>query len=114
MARKFTELRAKMSPASRARSEARAAKMIEEFALNDLRAARALTQTKMAELLDVSQSEISKIEKRTDMYISTLRSFIQAMGGELQIRAVFPEGEVAIEQFKDAGATSDSEETVAA
>jgi hypothetical protein len=51
------------------------------------------------------------MEKRTDMYISTLRSFIQAMGGELQIRAVFPEGEVAIEQFRDAG---DSEETEAA
>jgi hypothetical protein len=54
------------------------------------------------------------MEKRTDMYISTLRSFIEAMGGELQIRAVFPEGEVAIEQFKDAGCASDSEETAAA
>ena len=101
MARKFTELRAKMSPASRARSEARAAKMIEEFALNDLRAARALTQTKMAELLDVSQSEISKIEKRTDMYVSTLAGYIAAMGGSLEIRAVFPDGDVRIKRFDE-------------
>jgi hypothetical protein len=41
------------------------------------------------------------MEKRTDMYVSTLRSFIQAMGGQLQIKAVFPEGEVEIEQFKN-------------
>jgi DNA-binding XRE family transcriptional regulator len=104
MARKFTELRAKMSPASRARSEARAAKMIEEFALNDLRAARALTQTKMAELLDVSQSEISKIEKRTDMYVSTLAGYIAAMGGSLEIRAVFPDGDVRIKRFDELSA----------
>jgi DNA-binding XRE family transcriptional regulator len=104
MARKFTELRAKMSPASRARSEARAAKMIEEFALNDLRASRALTQTKMAELLDVSQSEISKIEKRTDMYVSTLAGYIAAMGGSLEIRAVFPDGDVRIKRFDELSA----------
>jgi DNA-binding XRE family transcriptional regulator len=104
MTRKFTELRAKMSPASRARSEARAAKMIEEFALNDLRAARALTQTKMAELLDVSQSEISKIEKRTDMYVSTLAGYIAAMGGSLEIRAVFPDGDVRIKRFDELSA----------
>jgi hypothetical protein len=41
------------------------------------------------------------MEKRTDMYVSTLRSFIQAMGGQLQIKAVFPEGEVQIEQFEN-------------
>jgi hypothetical protein len=41
------------------------------------------------------------MEKRTDMYVSTLRSFIQAMGGQLQIKAVFPEGEIEIDQFKN-------------
>jgi hypothetical protein len=49
------------------------------------------------------------MEKRTDMYVSTLRSFIQAMGGQLQIKAVFPEGEVQIEQFQNVDAmTADS------
>jgi DNA-binding XRE family transcriptional regulator len=85
--------------------------VVESVKLNQLREARKLTQANLASLLGVNQGSVSKMEKRTDMYISTLRSFIQAMGGELQIRAVFPEGEVAIEQFRDAG---DSEETEAA
>jgi DNA-binding XRE family transcriptional regulator len=101
MARNFKELQAKMSPAARTRSEERARKMEEDLALNDLRAARELTQTQMAELLDVSQSEISKIEKRTDMYVSTLASYIAAMGGTLEIRAIFPEGDVRIKRFDE-------------
>jgi DNA-binding XRE family transcriptional regulator len=60
-----------------------------------------LTQANLARVLGVNQGSVSKMEKRTDMYVSTLRSFIQAMGGQLQIRAVFPEGEVEIEQFKN-------------
>jgi hypothetical protein len=55
------------------------------------------------------------MEKRTDMYVSTLRSFIQAMGGELQIKAVFPEGEVEIEQFENVAIPpGDSEDGAAA
>ena len=69
------------------------------LSLNQLRAARNLTQENLAKILGINQGSVSKMEKRTDMYISTLRSFLQAMGGELQIKAVFPEGEVEIEQF---------------
>ena len=53
--------------------------------------------------LKINQSSVSKLEKQTDMYISTLRNVIKAMGGDLEITAIFPDGEVRINQFKDAG-----------
>jgi hypothetical protein len=49
----------------------------------------------------VSQGSVSKVERRTDMYISTLRSYVRAIGGDLQIRAIFPEGDVVIDQFEN-------------
>jgi len=85
-----------MSPESRARSEAKTKRMIHEMALDELRAARQLTQEHLATLLNVNQSAVSKLERRVDMYVSTLGDFIRAMGGELEIRAVFPEGAVRI------------------
>jgi len=99
MARNYKELRAKMSPASRARSEAKTKQMIAEMALDELRAARKLTQEHLANVLGVKQSAVSKMERRTDVYVSTLSHFIEAMGGTLEIRAVFPEGSVRIIQF---------------
>ncbi len=100
MARKFSELSAKMSPASRARARARAEELLHEMALDELRAARKMTQTTLAKVLEVSQSEISKIENRADMYVSTLASYVEAMGGELEICAVFPDGKVKIKRFE--------------
>lgn len=101
MARKFEELLQKMSPESRARAEALAKKDLEEMPLTELRAARNLTQQRLADILQVNQAAISKMERRADMYISTLRDFITAMGGVLEIRARFPEGDVVIDQFKE-------------
>lgn len=92
----FRELEAKMSPESIARSNALVDKMIEEMPLNRLRAARELTQEHLAKLLHKDQSAVSQIERRTDMYISTLADFIRAMGGELEIRANFADGSVRI------------------
>ena len=106
MARKFQELVDKMSPESRARSKAMAEKLIREMPLEELRAARELTQTSLAKILGVGQSEISKIENRTDMYVSTLASYVKAMGGELEICAVFPDGKVKITQFEDLSANA--------
>jgi transcriptional regulator with XRE-family HTH domain len=63
-----------------------------------------MTQARLAEILGKDQSVISRIEKRTDMYVSTLADFIRAMGGELEIRAVFPEGSVKIGKFGDIAA----------
>jgi len=101
MAKKFSELRDKMSPGARAASEREFRRIVAEMPLEELRAARELTQTSLAKILDVGQSEVSKIEKRTDMYVSTLASYVKAMGGELEICAVFPDGKVKISQFED-------------
>ena len=107
MARKFSELREKMSPAARAASEREFRKMVEEMPLRRLRAARELTQENLASVLHVKQSEVSKIERRTDMYLSTLASYVKAMGGTLEIRAAFPNGEVVkINQFESLNETA--------
>ena len=100
MAKNVKDLQAKMSPESRARSEVKAERFIEEMALDELRAARALTQEHLSTLLGINQSAVSKLERRADMYVSTLRHVIEAMGGQLEIRAVFPEGDVRITQFQ--------------
>jgi hypothetical protein len=98
-ARNFNELRAKMSPERRARNEAEAERMLREMPLEERRSARAITQTHLAEVLGIKQAGVSKMERRTDMYIRTLSRFIEAMGGQLEIRANFPEGSVRITQF---------------
>jgi hypothetical protein len=90
MPKNFRELRDKMSPESRARSDAKAQKMIAEIPLDKFREAREMTQVHLA-----------KLERRADMYVSTLQSFVKAMGGELKITARFPEGTVEINQFED-------------
>ena len=104
--RKFSELEAKMGPERVAASNARAAKMLAEMPLHELREARRLTQEQLASAMSISQSEVSRIEHRTDIYISTLGRMIHAMGGRLEIRAAFPDGEVAIKQFAESGAES--------
>lgn len=101
MAKKFPELRARMSPESRARAEVKAQSMLAEMPLNELRQARGLSQKMLAEVLHVQQPSIAKLEKRTDMYLSTLRSHIEAMGGELDVIARFPDGAVKISNFSD-------------
>jgi DNA-binding Xre family transcriptional regulator len=98
-ARNFNELRAKMSPERRARNEAEAERMLREMPLEERRSARAITQTHLAEVLGIKQAGVSKMERRTDMYIRTLSRLIEAMGGQLEIRANFPEGSVRITQF---------------
>ena len=99
MARNFKELQAQIPSDRRARTEERVQKAIAEMALDELRHARQLTQAGLASTLGVDQGSISKLERRTDMYISTLRSYVEAMGGNLHITASFPDGEVRISQF---------------
>jgi DNA-binding XRE family transcriptional regulator len=103
MAKKFAALRAQMSPASQARSQAQAETLLAEMPLNELRQARGLSQQMLADVLHVQQPSIAKLEKRTDMYLSTLRSHIEAMGGELEVIARFPDGAVKIRNFADVG-----------
>ena len=99
MAKNFRELEAKMLPEARARSDAKTQKMIEEMALNELRQAMGITQERLARVLRINQAGVSKIESRSDIFVSTLRKAIEAMGGELEIRAKFSTGEVRIKQF---------------
>jgi len=94
--RNFRELEAKMTPNQIAERDARVQQMIEEMPLNRLRAARNLTQEHLAHILHKDQSAISQLERRTDMYVRTLADFINALGGELEIRANFPDGSVRI------------------
>ena len=100
MAKKFSALVAKMSPESRARSDALYRQLRAEMPLQELRKALELTQQQVAAALGINQVAISKMEGQTDMYVSTLRRFVEAMGGELRIVAHFPEGNVEISQFK--------------
>jgi transcriptional regulator with XRE-family HTH domain len=101
MAKNFNELLEKMRPEAREEVERRARQTLSQMPLEELRQARELTQTQLAEILQVSQGAVSKVERRTDMYISTLRSYVRAVGGDLQIRAIFPDGDVVIDQFRD-------------
>ena len=78
MAKKFNDLRAKMTPESQARAVAKTEAMLAEMPLDELRQARGLSQKMLAEILHVQQPAIAKMEKRTDMYLSTLRSHIEA------------------------------------
>jgi transcriptional regulator with XRE-family HTH domain len=101
MARKFKELMDRMSPERRARIEARVREIEAEMPLDELREARDFTQEHLAKILKVRQAAVSKLERRADMYLSTLEKFVEAMGGELQIRAVFPEGAVNIRRLAE-------------
>ncbi len=104
MAKKFRDLvKEAMTPEQQGRAKASTAAMLAEMPLAELRQARALTQATLAELLETSQPDVSKIEKRTDMYLSTLRRYVEVMGGELEIVVRFPDGApVRINQFQDA------------
>ena len=106
MARKFRELEAKMTPGAIADSDAVYRRLKESMALEELRDALRMTQQELAQILHVDQSALSKLERRTDMYVSTLRRCIIALGGQLEIRAVFPEGSGRISQF-ETGPTDD-------
>ncbi len=83
-----------MSPEQIATSNTLVEQMIDEMPLSRLRHARSLTQEHLGTLLNRDQSATSQMERRTDMYVSTLADFIRALGGELEIRANFPEGPV--------------------
>lgn len=90
--KKFSDLRAKMPEPARAEVRARAAELLREMALADLRRAHDLTQHDVAKKLNVNQAWISKFERQTDMYLSTLRAYVEAVGGQLELFARFADG----------------------
>ena len=83
-----------LSANRRKKIEARAAELIaEEMSLRDLREALTLTQQRIADTLGIGQDSVSRLEKRSDLLLSTLRSYIEAMGGRLSLIAEFPDRE---------------------
>ena len=101
--RPFRELTKDFPPQRRRRIEAIKAELLAEMPLHQLRRARALTQRDVARSLKVNQPAVAKLERRTGVYVSSLRSYIEAVGGRLRIIAEFPEGEIAITNFSTAG-----------
>jgi DNA-binding XRE family transcriptional regulator len=80
----------KLSPVQRKKVEARAAELIEEeMTLRELRTARRLTQVRMAKALGITQDSVSRLERRSDLLLSTLRKTVEAMGGNLSLVAEF-------------------------
>ncbi len=97
----FAELRARMTPEARAAAEAAAIQLDAEMDLAEVRRAMKLSQEELGQTLQINQGSVAKIEKRADMYVSTLRRFIEAMGGELEIVAKFADHSVKIRNFSD-------------
>jgi transcriptional regulator with XRE-family HTH domain len=109
MATKWRDIRKTHSPEVEAEIARRVKEAAGVMTLYQLREARSLTQVNLAKVLNVNQGAVSRMEKRTDMYVSTLRNFIRAMGGQLQVKAIFPEGEVEIDQFETLAETREGD-----
>ena len=97
--RPFEELTTGFSSDRRRQVDLKKAELLAEMPLHELRRALALTQQDLADRLQVNQPAVAKLEKRTDIYISSLRSYIESVGGELRIVASFPTGDVCITNF---------------
>jgi DNA-binding XRE family transcriptional regulator len=94
----FAELEAQVmaDPVRRVQVATYKRAMEDALALAELRSRCGFTQTAVAETLGVTQANISRIEHEEDLYLSTLRSYVAALGGELEVNAVFPDGKVAL------------------
>ncbi len=97
MARKFEELRAAMTPEARAEAAEMAAQMLAEMPLSVLRTARGLTQQEIAHILGTTQASVSRMERREDVHLSSLRRYVSALGGELEVTARFPDCAVRLD-----------------
>ena len=95
----FSELMDEFSPERKEKIRKRVERTLRRMHLKELREARSLSQVALAKKLKVNQPAISKMEKNADMYVSTLRHYIHATGGKLQIIAKYPDAEVEIRNF---------------
>jgi transcriptional regulator with XRE-family HTH domain len=100
MKRNFAELKARMAPDARVRAEARTKDMIAEMLLTEIRQLVGLTQEDVAKKLGIKQPTLSKLESQDDMYISTLRRLVEALGGKLEMVVHLPAGDIRIQQFE--------------
>ena len=105
MAKKWNDLKATMSPEARARADHKTELMLTAMALRDLLRDRGFTQEQLAERLDLAQGNVSRMLRRTDMHVSTLRAIVEALGRSLEITARFPDREYRIDQLAPAPAS---------
>lgn len=96
MSKPFKNLVNKMSPAAQKKALAKTESLLKEIPLQELRRGRSVSQEYLATALATKQANISRMERRADMCVSTLRNYIEAMGGKLNVIAEFPEGKVKI------------------
>ena len=94
--RSFQSLYQQLPAAKRAQVEKRVSATLAEMELKELRAHRQLSQTVVGEALGIKQAAVSRIEGRDDLMLSTLQSYIEALGGSLELIAHFPEGDIKI------------------
>jgi transcriptional regulator with XRE-family HTH domain len=100
MARSFKKLRDQMSPAARDRVGKRVRQTLLEMNLQELRKqVSGVTQTQLAELMEVTQGAISQLEGRHDVLLSKLAEYVHALGGDLELVARFPDADIRITQF---------------
>jgi DNA-binding XRE family transcriptional regulator len=94
----FAELAAKVKadPERRARIAMEKQAIEDALTLAELRSRQNVTQQRMAKSLGVTQANISRIEHEEDLYLSTLRGYVAALGGQLEVNAVFPDGKVTL------------------
>ena len=99
MAKSFQHIKKDMPAARQQKIARRTQEILATLPLHEIRQARQLSQVDIAARLEINQAAVSKVERRTDLYISTLRRHIEAMGGSLLIQAEFPEGRYQISSF---------------
>ena len=103
MAKSFDDLvKRTTTKKTRARAASRAQEMLRELLLSEIRELTGKSQKQVADAIGIKQPSLSKLEKQSDMQISTLRRIVKALGGELEVLAIFPRGVVKIDQFAKA------------
>lgn len=99
MPTKWNDLKHKASPEIRAQIKREAQAELTRIGFHKLRQARQQTQVAIAERLNVGQGAVSRLEKQSDLLLSTLREYVSALGGQLELRAIFPDGDFVIESL---------------
>jgi hypothetical protein len=119
MATPWKDIRKKFSAEEEAELEREALAELDRIGFNKLRQARKQTQVALAERLDIPQNAVSRMERRTDLLLSTMRGYVEALGGKLELRVIFPDGEFVLDELapprkraKRGGAKSAAAETV--
>ncbi len=99
MARPWKDIKKKFSEEEEQELEREALAELDRIGFNKLRQARKQTQVALAERLDIPQNAVSRMERRTDLLLSTMRGFVEALGGKLELRVIFPDGEFVLEEL---------------